>query len=317
MEDLFEKYKGSSIEKVFKICNEDDEKIGFPVLKFDERRFRFSDNEHVTNIYGLIDPRKPFSIRYIGKANCLKKRLKGHLDVFDKNKDGSFVDTTRRANWIRKLLREEIEPNIVLIAWVSNREWRRIETEFISLFLKEGFDLTNDSPGGEGGPMSESAKKKLKKSLRIYFDNNPGIRAGENSSLWGFVPSKEQRENMSKLMKGRFVGEKNWTFGSTFVWINNGTINERHDPDEQIRKGWKIGFLTNHKIGKDNYWFGKSRSKEQKEKQSKKMKGRYSGEKNPVYGVRYRWITNGFDNNRWSLDKEIKIGFYLGFTKRK
>lgn len=67
-------------------------------------------------------------------------------------------------------------------------------------------------------------------------------------------------------------------------------------------------------------------SEEQKKKQSKKMKGRYIGEKNSMYGRKRtdtternklpkRWVTNGVEDKlilRQQLDEYLSVGYSIG-----
>ena len=56
---------------------------------------------------------------------------------------------------------------------------------------------------------------------------------------------------------------------------------------------------------------GKILSEETKKKISEAKKG----ENNPIYGKRFKWINNGFENRYISLDDEIPEGFVRGMLK--
>ena len=56
---------------------------------------------------------------------------------------------------------------------------------------------------------------------------------------------------------------------------------------------------------------GKKHSEETKRKISEAEKG----EKHPLYGKRFKWINNGFENRYISLDEEIHEGFVRGMLK--
>ena len=56
---------------------------------------------------------------------------------------------------------------------------------------------------------------------------------------------------------------------------------------------------------------GKKHSEETKRKISEAEKG----EKHPLYGKRFKWINNGFENRYISLDDEIPEGFVRGMLK--
>lgn len=96
-------------------------------------------------IYGLIDPRTK-EIRYVGKSDNPVKRLRRHLGK--KNIQKSF----HAARWLRSLVEIGLKPEIAILEVVSGGEnWEDRERHWIAYLRSEGCDLTNTSPGGEGG----------------------------------------------------------------------------------------------------------------------------------------------------------------------
>jgi hypothetical protein len=95
----------------------------------------------ITYIYGLFDPRTG-TIRYIGKSNKPKERLKnGHL--LSKRK-------THKTSWILNLKKEGLTPTLEILDIVKLSEWSFWEQYYISLYKSWGFELTNLTPGGDG-----------------------------------------------------------------------------------------------------------------------------------------------------------------------
>lgn len=92
-------------------------------------------------IYYLSDPITN-QVRYVGKANNIKKRLYCHLS---KN---NLIKPTHKNNWINSLLRENIKPLIEVIDEVPLSEWEFWEKYWISQFKTWDFDLTNKTDGG-------------------------------------------------------------------------------------------------------------------------------------------------------------------------
>ena len=87
-----------------------------------------------TFIYGLVDPRTD-EIRYIGKANDIRQRLKNHLNP-------ARYRPTHKFNWIRKLRRLNMKP--YLIFWY-NLSFRRVSTtlNFVSIKTQDMISQLN------------------------------------------------------------------------------------------------------------------------------------------------------------------------------
>lgn len=95
-----------------------------------------------TFIYSLSDPTTN-EVRYIGKANDLKKRLHSHLTK------SNLTKPTHKNNWIKSLLTQNLKPIIKPIEEVLVSEWEFWEIYWISQFKSWGFKLTNLTNGGD------------------------------------------------------------------------------------------------------------------------------------------------------------------------
>lgn len=95
-------------------------------------------------IYALVDPITR-ETRYVGKTDRpLTTRLRGHIDCARR--------TTRppvRA-WIRGLLNKGLRPEILVIEYVDDRDWREVEKSKIAQFQANGLSLLNSTAGGDG-----------------------------------------------------------------------------------------------------------------------------------------------------------------------
>lgn len=91
-----------------------------------------------TFIYGLYS--SDSKIRYIGKSDDPKKRLRRHLQQVNDSK-------THKNSWIKKQLSENKEIKYLIIEEVSIDNWKEREKYWISKFD----NLTNTSSGGLGG----------------------------------------------------------------------------------------------------------------------------------------------------------------------
>lgn len=126
-------------------------------------------------IYTLTDPQNK-AIRYVGKTNNLKNRLKTHISEAEKVK-------THKNNWIKSLTINNLKPIIEILDIVyENDNWEIIEKYWISQFKTWGFDLVNNSEGGENPPIlkshSEETKQKLSLIKTEFFKNNKHHRKG-------------------------------------------------------------------------------------------------------------------------------------------
>ena len=88
-----------------------------------------------TYIYILKDPISNL-IRYVGKSNNPKDRLKNHVNLSKK-------DQSHKRNWILKLKKKGLKPVMEVIDVVPIDSWQFWETYWISQIRTWGFDLIN------------------------------------------------------------------------------------------------------------------------------------------------------------------------------
>lgn len=165
-------------------------------------------------IYSLEDP-KTNQIRYIGKTiQKLEKRLIAHIYESKNRKN-------HKCNWINKLNKKGDTPIIKLLDIVSEDDWEFWEIYWIEQFKAWGFNLVNETPGGEGYRHSEETREKIKKA-----------NSGENHYFYGKNHSKDSKEKISKSLEGN-----------------------------QHAKGFKHSEETKKKVSENNakFWFGKKR----------------------------------------------------------
>lgn len=117
------------------------------------------ENPRPVNIYTLSDP-ETGEIRYVGKTVCtLKKRLRDHINLSQKNEYYS-------ARWIRSLVSKNLEPIMRLIEICDENNWEEREKYHIAE-MRKTCDLTNVLDGGIGLP--EKHKRKLYDLREEYF----------------------------------------------------------------------------------------------------------------------------------------------------
>jgi hypothetical protein len=128
-----------------------------------------------THIYILIDPITN-GVRYVGKANNPKERFKNHKNKCrDKN--------THKRNWINKLRKLKLNPELEIIDTVDIAEWKYWEKFWISYFMFLGADLVNYTSGGDGMSFGNKTSFKIgDKSKSVVGYNSDRIKIYEFSS---------------------------------------------------------------------------------------------------------------------------------------
>ncbi len=142
-------------------------------------------------IYGLFDPVTK-ELRYIGKTNNIKNRLRCHLGDKENN---------LRTAWIKSLKSKNLKPSIFILEEVSDNEWTFWEQWYIEYFRYIGCRLTNMTAGGEkdgmtGRKHSEESKRKMSISHK-----------GKNHD-WVHIILKKAKEKCLYLIKEWNLGIK-------------------------------------------------------------------------------------------------------------
>jgi hypothetical protein len=96
-------------------------------------------------IYGLIDPRNPELVQYVGKAVNPETRLRRHI----KYPDNGLVRT-----WVNTLAAEGLQPNFVEIEKVTEGTWVDREKYWITEWRHRNKGLLNVHPGGNDPHVS-------------------------------------------------------------------------------------------------------------------------------------------------------------------
>ena len=156
-----------------------------------------------TFIYSLTCPISG-EIKYIGKADDVKRRLRQHV-YQSKNSDG------KKNMWIRGLMTEGLKPIMGVLDEVPLDDWGYWEDYWINQSKIWGFELLNKMSGGHGyGKHDKETIEKIRKSLS--GENNPmygkpGVNLGKKMG----PPTEETKKKISESNKG----VKNVMYGKT------------------------------------------------------------------------------------------------------
>lgn len=184
----------------------------------------------VTKIYGMYD--QDDSIRYVGKTICtLEKRRGEHIGEATRGRHRNH-----RINWLRLCISQNYIPVIRLIEEV-NGNGSFEERYWIKYYRDAGFDLVNETDGGDGQVgyrHTDEAKQKIsearkgkhlspehisklrevaRRGEKHHNFGKPGFMLGKPSPMLGKHRSAETRQKISEAMKGRVspIKGKPWT----------------------------------------------------------------------------------------------------------
>lgn len=144
-----------------------------------------------TTIYAL---RENHYVRYVGKTiKSLEKRLADHL------KEARNGIDTHKGRWIRKMLVSGMAP-VITILEVADGDGCQEEIAWIKYFRDGGVELTNATDGGEGYPLTDEIKEKIRIKAKGR-KRTPQQIARHKASLTGYRHTPEAKANMKEAKK--------------------------------------------------------------------------------------------------------------------
>ena len=117
-------------------------------------------------IYTLSNPEDADDIRYIGKTNNLKSRLKRHM-----SKDHLKDSWTSKNKWLLYLKNNNMKPIMEILDTGNEKNIDDLEKYWISQFKSWGFKLKNETEGGDG--YDWTGRKHRKESVVKMKMNHP------------------------------------------------------------------------------------------------------------------------------------------------
>lgn len=260
-------------------------------------------------IYGLYDPTDPEQkVRYVGYTHLTPEQR-----IIDHVSNARRKAETHKQKWIRKLLRNNVEPAYVILEVTTAKNWKARETYWIASLREAGNRLTNSTDGGDGliNP-SKDVRKRISEKVSVIMTGNQyrkGIRgtpefgARQSETLrnskrfkkaqakWRgiarHIPTKAERKALSILKTGVPRPDMQW-FGKAQAkknegsfWVNDGVENKLLRKGDSIPEGFVIGRLMIRKVT---------------------TKGK-------------RYVTNGQENRMLVASEPIPSGFRPGCVK--
>lgn len=150
-------------------------------------------------IYGLKDPRDG-KIRYVGKTDNLKSRLRDHLYLSPNRAD---AQSTHKNNWIRGLQQDGLNPVMVILEMCDASVWQERERYWIAELRGQGESLTNGTPGGEGGPANLGKKLLERQKEHLRRPKTEACKQKIRESLLGRHLSEEIRKKIGDSLRGQ------------------------------------------------------------------------------------------------------------------
>lgn len=192
-----------------------------------------------TLIYVMKDPTS-LEIRYVGKTTTtLIKRLGQHIS-------DSYKSKNHRAYWIQSILKENKIPCIEQIDECSWDESQSLETYYIAKYRADGYNLVNETVGGEGvlGRISseetilkhkEAARNKLEKIYQYDLDGN-FIKEWNNAPEAAEYLGCKNASGITRCLRGERFKYKDFIWKFEFIESPDEVIKDYKESKELKRK---------------------------------------------------------------------------------
>lgn len=189
-------------------------------------------------IYGLSMPGTP-DVRYVGKCEDMEIRFRDHII------ESRRLQDTPKRKWIHSLLKQGLEPEIIILEVCFFDEWKDREKWWVNYYKElQGDLLTNVHPGGNGNILlkhSEETKKKLslahKGRKRPPFTEETRRKMSEAAKRRG-PRGEEYLKNMSAAQKGKILSEEHRAKISAGVRTRLEKPNYRKNISEGLKASW-------------------------------------------------------------------------------
>lgn len=151
-----------------------------------------------TFIYGLECPLTK-QIKYVGKSNNPKNRVKQHLyECRTSRKVNQYKD-----KWFKHLMENNLKPVLVILDEVPIDDWGYWERWWLEVCIGWGFDMVNLLKGGDG--FSKHHPETIDKIRKSQSGKNNAMYGKKSKGHTGRVLSEEHKEKLSESKKNNKV----------------------------------------------------------------------------------------------------------------
>lgn len=208
-------------------------------------------------IYALEYPKG--NVRYIGKANNFRKRYRRHI------RDAMKCTSSHRLAWIRSILNQGDLPYITIVDSVPKSEWGYWEQYYIKKYREDGYDLVNETIGGDGNfEPPKSVRDKISNTLKEYYKThsiwNKGTKGVSVGYPKGKKRTKEDAEANSKRKKEYYKSHNIWNKGKIFSpvepnpnYVGRQNLKTRHilqcDLNGNVIREWQSVSVARNTLG--------------------------------------------------------------------
>lgn len=192
--------------------------------------------ESRTSIYVMKDP-TTLEVRYVGKTvQTLISRLGQHIS-------DSYREKNHRAYWIQSIVKGGKIPLIEEIDHCTWEESKNLEVYYIAKYKSEGYNLVNETEGGEGTlgrKVSEETREKMKKVKTeklnpVYQYDLDGnfIRKWENAPEAAEALNVKNASGITRCIRKERFKYKNFIWTDTY---NDNPIEVSRNLKENIKQ---------------------------------------------------------------------------------
>jgi hypothetical protein len=181
------------------------------------------ESTKITYIYGLYEVGKEDKIRYVGKSDNPKNRLRSHISYI-------FKEHTHKSCWMRSVIESGGKIGLKIIEVVDYYNWSEREIYWISNFK----NLTNTSPGGESGITGKLFRIEYDECKKWINDNYPNIKRQKDfrniiNQLPDFIP-----KSPNTVFKD--CGWSNWQSFLNSDYVSSKDKNKKILPYDECKK---------------------------------------------------------------------------------
>jgi len=193
-----------------------------------------------TYIYGLFEVGKEDEIKYVGKSNNPKNRLRDHL--YDKS-------VTPKTSWIKSVLKKGGKISFKILKEVSIENWEEEEINTINEYNKDG-KLKNSDKGGNSGKIKYY--KTYNECIEWLKDNKPSwVMNSRDYKKWS---KKIDFPDFLPIAPHRVFGDFSWGDYLNNVWLNKNRFFSYNDAKKWLKENMNLKSSIEYRKAKLPYF---------------------------------------------------------------